>query len=207
MATELSTRFDNALAYAASLHREQRRKASGVPYVAHLLGVAAIVLEHGGDEEEAIAALLHDAPEDQGGEAVLSDIQQRFGARVAEIVTGCSDAVGRPKPPWRPRKEAFITRLRVAGPSVHLVVMADKLHNVLSIVRDYRTCGDQVWERFRAGRDGTLWYYRAVVEALRPEGNSTLLFEELEEAVGRLEGLDREQGDAKDGLAWYLGFP
>lgn len=131
----LSSRFTEALSYVAALHAEQRRKVSGEPYLAHLLAVTAIVMEHGGNEDEAIAALLHDAAEDQGGTATPEEIRRRFGAAVAEIVEGCSDTVVSPKPPWRQRKEAHIARLRDASPSVRLVVAADKLHNVGSLAR------------------------------------------------------------------------
>ena len=149
------------------MHAEQRRKLSGEPYLAHLLAVAAIVMEHGGNEDEAIAALLHDAVEDQGGLATLEEIRRRFGRPVAEIVDGCTDAAETPKPPWRQRKEAFIARLTNAPASVRLVVAADKLHNARSILRDYRRLGESLWGHFRGGREGTLWYYRAVVERCR----------------------------------------
>ena len=124
----LSSRFSDALVYAANLHAAQTRKVSGEPYLAHLLGAAAIVLDYGGDEDEAIAALLHDAIEDQGGPAARAEILRRFGERVAAIVEGCTDTDAFPKPPWRQRKEAFLERLRTAAPSVRLVVAADKLH-------------------------------------------------------------------------------
>jgi len=182
------TRFQDALAYAAALHAGQRRKLSGEPYVAHLLAVAAIVMEHGGDEDEAIAALLHDAVEDQGGLATREEIGRRFGQRVVEIVDGCTDAVETPKPPWRPRKEAFIGRLHGASTSVRLVVAADKLHNAQSILRGYRRLGQSLWGQFRGGREGSLWYFRAVADALR-QAEPTALAEELEEAVGQMEKL------------------
>ncbi|HUG80271.1 MAG TPA: HD domain-containing protein [Bryobacterales bacterium] len=162
----LTIRFDEALAYAAELHRGQRRKASGVPYISHLLAVTATVIEHGGGEDEAIAALLHDAVEDQGGPATREQIRLRFGERVAAIVDGCTDTDIVPKPPWQARKTAFIETLRMANASVHLVVAADKLHNAGSTLADYRRLGDEVWDRFNGGRDGTLWYYRSAVDTL-----------------------------------------
>ncbi|MEM1426197.1 MAG: HD domain-containing protein [Cyanobacteria bacterium P01_H01_bin.130] len=160
---KLSNRFSEALVFAEQLHRNQARKGSGAPYMAHLLGVSSLVLEAGGDEDEAIAALLHDAVEDQGGLPTRDRIQDQFGDRVAGIVMACSDSTGTgPKPPWRDRKERYIAHLRTAPPSVRLVSMADKLYNLRSIVRDYRLMGDALWERFRGRRDGTLWYYRTL---------------------------------------------
>ena len=138
----LSPRLHEALSYAATLHADQQRKASGEPYLAHLLAVAALVMEYGGNEEETIAALLHDAVEDQGGMATLAEIRRRFGPAVAEIVEGCSDTAVAPKPPWRQRKEAYIARLRTRPASVRLVSAADKLHNARSILREYRRQGD-----------------------------------------------------------------
>jgi (p)ppGpp synthase/HD superfamily hydrolase len=169
MAHPLGDRFDDALVYAARLHRTQVRKSSGVPYVSHLLAVASLVLEEGGDEDEAIAALLHDAVEDQGGRPRLEEIRGHFGDRVAEIVEGCSDTDQQPKPPWRLRKEAFIARLGdpATSESVLRVAAADKLHNARSVLADRRSLGDAVWDRFNAERDEQLWYYRAVVEVLR----------------------------------------
>lgn len=184
----LSERFTTAIAYATELHANQVRKGSGVPYIAHLLGVASIALEYGANEDEAIAALLHDAIEDQGGEATRSEIRRRFGDTVTEIVDGCTDADTIPKPPWRQRKEAYIAHIPTASPSVLLVSAADKLHNARSIMHDYRTMGEECWERFKGGKDGTLWYYRALVEALRQTG-STPLIEELERVVLDLEQL------------------
>lgn len=185
----LSEKFIEALEYAARLHADQQRKASEVPYVAHLMGVAAIVLEHGGSEEEAIAALLHDAIEDQGGAATREEIRRRFGEAVVEIVEGCTDTDEEPKPPWRARKEAHLRRLRGAPASVQLVVAADKLHNVRSTLRDYRELGEGLWSRFRGGREGTLWYYRSVVELLREGEVEQALVEELARTVGELETL------------------
>jgi GTP pyrophosphokinase len=181
-------RFDEALVYASRLHAAQRRKGSGVPYVSHLLGVAAIVLEHGGNEDEAIGALLHDAVEDQGGAARLAEIRERFGAEVAEIVAGCTDSDVMPKPPWRERKEAYIAHLVEASRSAQLVSAADKLYNVRSIVDDYRVHGEIVWQRFTAGREGTLWYFRTIAGAFdKLEG--TALLGHLERAVAELESL------------------
>jgi (p)ppGpp synthase/HD superfamily hydrolase len=185
---KLTARFEEALAYASRLQAGQTRKGTDIPYVSHLLAVAAIVLEHGGDEDEAIAALLHDAVEDQGGAPTREEIRRRFGDRVTEIVEGCTDAEVVPKPPWRERKERYVARLRDASPSVRLVSCADKLHNARSILADYWTCGDELWERFRGGREGTLWYYRALVGAFREHGPSPLV-DELERTVVEIERL------------------
>jgi GTP pyrophosphokinase len=188
----LSERFEAALAYAARLHAAQVRKGSGVPYVAHLLGVASIALENGASEDEAIAALLHDAVEDQGGQAARAEIARRFGDLVAAIVDGCTDADVIPKPPWRARKEAYLRHLPSAPPSVRLVSAADKLYNARSILADYRAVGEALWERFTGGKEGTLWYYRALVDAYRAAG-STPLVEELARVVGEVERLVAEQ--------------
>jgi (p)ppGpp synthase/HD superfamily hydrolase len=184
----LSTRFEEALIFATRLHAGQRRKRTDIPYVAHLLGVTSLVLEQGGDEDEAIAALLHDAVEDQGGEATLEEIRRRFGETVAAIVEGCTDATTVRKPPWRERKAAYVAHVRQAPASERLVSVADKLHNARSILADYRALGEALWERFNGGKAGTLWYYRALVQAYRAAG-PTPLVEELDRVVSELEKL------------------
>lgn len=184
----LSTQFTKALVYATELHATQVRKGSGVPYIAHLLGVASLALEYGGTEEEAIAALLHDAIEDQGGAPIRVEIQRRFGDRVAAIVEGCTDTDVTPKPPWRERKEAYIAHISHASASVRLVSAADKLYNAQSILKDYRLIGEELWQRFTGKKEGTLWYYRSLVEAFRQAG-STPLIEELDRVVSELESL------------------
>jgi GTP pyrophosphokinase len=164
----LGERFDDALAFAARVHGQQARKATGVPYVSHLLAVCSLVLEDGGDEDEAIAALLHDAVEDQGGAARRAEIAARFGERVAAIVDGCTDTDQEPKPAWRPRKEAYIAHLAdpETDPSVLRVAAADKLHNARSLVADGRLLGEDLWTHFNAPREDQLWYYGAVVDIL-----------------------------------------
>ncbi|MEN2786736.1 HD domain-containing protein [Sphingomonas qilianensis] len=161
----LTDRFDEALSYASRLHREQRRKSTAIPYVAHLLGVASIALENGGDEDQAIAALLHDAVEDQGGAPRLLEIRNRFGDRVAEIVDHCTDADVDPKPAWHPRKAAYIASLANKPIASLQVSLADKTHNAGAIVADLAVHGDVLWSRFTGGRDGTLWYYDALAQA------------------------------------------
>lgn len=183
--TILTGRFERALVYAAGLHANQVRKGSGVPYLSHLLAVASLVLEAGGDEDEAIAALLHDGPEDQGGLATLQHIGEQFGRRVADIVAECSDSLEKEKPPWRLRKQAYLVQLSSASRSARFVSCADKLHNARSILSDYRTVGELLWQRFRGGRAGTLWYYQALVQAFF-EGEAPVLADELSRTVTML---------------------
>jgi GTP pyrophosphokinase len=188
-AARLSTRFEDALKLANRLHLKQVRKGTDIPYMAHLLGVASIALEHGADEDEAIAAVLHDAVEDQGGQPTLTRIRKRFGPRVAGIVEGCTDADTIPKPPWKQRKTRYIEHLHQAKPSVLLVSAADKLHNARSILGDFREHGEALWDRFAGGRDGTLWYYRELVTAFGNVGAPKRLLEELNRVVSELESL------------------
>jgi (p)ppGpp synthase/HD superfamily hydrolase len=182
----LSGKFTEALVYAATLHKAQIRKATQVPYISHLMAVSAIVLEYGGTEEEAIAALLHDAVEDQGGRPTLEAIRELFGAEVATIVEGCTDADVQPKPEWRPRKQAYLAHIPRASPSVRFVSAADKLHNATTILRDYSRLGDELWARFNGGKDGTLWYYRSLVEAYSSAGEHHLI-SELDRVVSQIE--------------------
>jgi (p)ppGpp synthase/HD superfamily hydrolase len=189
----LSARFEEALVFATQLHAKQTRKGTSIPYIAHLLAVTSIVLEHGANEDEAIAALLHDAIEDQGGAATREDIRRRFGDTVVAIVDGCTDAEVMPKPPWRARKEAYIAHVREAPASVRLVSAADKLHNARTILADYRQLGDSLWQRFNGGKEGTLWYYRSMVNAFRAAG-TTPLVEELGRVVSEIERLAARKG-------------
>lgn len=190
--------FDRALMFASEIHREQRRKGSGVPYITHLLAVAAIVGENDGTETEVIAALLHDAIEDTP--ETQESLAVRFGNGVAGIVAACSDAdvtPGEEKPPWRERKEAYITRVGTAPASARLVSSADKLHNARSILADCRVVGEEVWSRFKGGRDGTLWYYRILVGTFRRadggrDRRTSPVIEELDLVVGALHDLARE---------------
>ena len=184
----LTDRFSQALSLAQKLHAKQVRKGTRIPYIAHLLAVTSLVIENDGDEDEAIAALLHDAVEDQGGAPTLEKIRKQFGDQVAEIVAGCSDTDQVPKPPWRKRKEDYIEHVRHASKSIQLVSLADKVHNARSIVADYRTHGEAVWSRFHGGQSGTLWYYRALTAAFQANGHSPLAAE-LERVVTELEQL------------------
>ena len=167
---KLSSKFEDALLYATRVHGAQLRKKTQVPYIGHLLGVAAIALEYGANEAEAIGALLHDAVEDGGGRERQRDIDKRFGKEVGAIVAGCTDTDETPKPPWRARKENYIAHLATASASVLLISAADKLHNSRAIVHNFREVGDEVWTRFKGGKEGCLWYYRALVTAFRGHG-------------------------------------
>jgi (p)ppGpp synthase/HD superfamily hydrolase len=188
-AIKLGPRFLRAFQFAAEKHAAQTRKASTIPYIAHLMGVASLVLEGGGDEDLAIAALLHDVVEDCGGAPMLKDVRRRFGKRVADVVVGCTDSDTDPKPPWRERKENYLRHLQRADAGTRMVSAADKLNNVRSILADYREIGESVWARFNGGREGTLWYYRALRDEFRRgKGNRItrdyeLAFNELEKAV------------------------
>ena len=185
-AIQLGPRFLKAFLFAAEKHAGQVRKTSTTPYVAHLMGVASLVLEFGGDEDLAIAALLHDVVEDCGGAPMLKEVKRRFGSRVAKIVDGCTDSDTVPKPPWRGRKESYIRHLKSADAETRLVSAADKLNNVRSILSDYRDVDESIWDRFNGGREGTLWYYRALVQEFK-RGKANRLIRELELAVQELE--------------------
>lgn len=189
----LGKRFAEALAYAADLHADQVRRGTNIPYFAHLLAVAALVLEDGGDEDEAIAALLHDSLEDQPGRVTREDIGRRFGERVARIVEDCS--VSEEGLTWRERKERYIDRMRQATSSVRRVSLADKVHNARAILADFRQIGDAVWSRFNASKDEVLWYYRELLGAYREKGAGFLL-EELERTVAELTDLANATPDA-----------
>lgn len=157
-------RIEEAFLLASELHEGQRRKRTGVPYVFHLMAVAALVAEYGGDEDQVVAAFLHDAVEDAGGAPTRELIRERFGERVAVLVDGCTDSDEEPKPPWRPRKEAYLRRLRGEPADVRLVSVADKVHNSRSIVAAQRA-GEDIWSRFQGGKEGCLWYYREILAA------------------------------------------
>ena len=199
----LGDRFLRAVGYARDLHVENR-KATQVPYMAHLLGVASLVMGESGyvsfpiTEDEVIAALLHDAAEDWGGVARLNDIQAIFGDFVADHVKGCTDTFQDPKPPWRPRKEAYIERLSNETAQTRLISAADKLHNARAILDDFHCVGDKVWNRFRAGRDEQLWYYGKLADAFRECGTNRIV-EELGRVVATLKvescGIRHQEAD------------
>ena len=197
-ATVLTDRFDRALLYATHVHGGQVRKGTPIPYIAHLLAVAATVLEYDGSEDMAIAALLHDAVEDQGGEPRLSDIRNRFGDRVADIVRSCSDTVvnssaGQQEEDWSIRKKRYVEHLNLVDQETLLVSLSDKIHNARSILRDLRKpeIGKVVWDRFKNSRKDTLWYYRELAKLfqkrLKDQSAKMQLADELSEIVDVLE--------------------
>ena len=194
---ELSDRFSDAVVLSCRWHAKQQRKVSHTPYVAHLLRVAGIVLEADGSEDEAIAALLHDAIEDQGGNEARETIRERFGPEVVKIVDECSDTDQSPKPPWRERKEAFLERLPKISDSAKLITAADKLDNVRSLIDGYHERGETLWDAFGGGREGTLWYYRAVTDTLRRTLPGPLT-DRLARAVARLEMLVKDSRPTSD---------
>jgi (p)ppGpp synthase/HD superfamily hydrolase len=184
----LSARFEQAFAYACHLHASQTRKGSRTPYIAHLMGVAALVLEDGGSEDEAIAALLHDTVEDHPRAGYTAEeIGSLFGERVLRIVLACTDAFEHPKPAWRKRKAAYLKHLAKAPADVRRVSAADKLHNARAVLHDYRHQGERLWRRFTAGRKDQLWYYRSLVDVLRRGRRPGPLVRELERVVMELE--------------------
>jgi (p)ppGpp synthase/HD superfamily hydrolase len=188
--TTLSARFDDAFGYAREVHAAQTRKGSGAPYLGHLMGVASIVLDDGGGEDEAIAALLHDAAEDHGGRVRLQDILTRFGEPVARIVEDCTDSWETPKRPWMERKLAYVDHARrLPAPSLR-VSAADKVHNAYAILRDLRNSGERVWDRFNAGPDDVMAYYAGLVRSYNEAGGGRLV-DELERIV---RGIEREMG-------------
>jgi (p)ppGpp synthase/HD superfamily hydrolase len=182
---KLGPRLQSAFRYAAEKHAGQTRKQTAVPYLSHLMAVASLVLEAGGDEEMAIAALLHDVVEDCGGMPTLLEVRKLFGRRVANIVEGCTDSFGEPKPEWVERKKDYLSELKHVDADTRLVSAADKLHNVRTILADYRQQGELIFDRFTGKKDGTLWYYRALSDEYQRSQNR--LTQELEIAVAELE--------------------
>jgi (p)ppGpp synthase/HD superfamily hydrolase len=184
----LSRKFEQALVYATRIHAGQMRKKTRIPYIAHILGVTSIALEYGADETEAIGALLHDAVEDCGGAKRLRDIERKFGKAVAKIVDGCTDTDQTPKPPWLQRKKAYVAHVSHAPQGVQLVSASDKLHNVRSALMAYRRDGEKLWDRFKGGKQGTLWYYRALVSAFAGKRVEPLV-RELDRVLTQVERL------------------
>jgi (p)ppGpp synthase/HD superfamily hydrolase len=183
----LTPKFIEALGYAARTHATQTRKASEIPYLGHLLSVAGLVIEADGSETQAIAALLHDAAEDQGGERTLAEIERKFGASVASIVAECSDTFETPKPPWRARKTRYVDHLRVASDDAVLVSLADKLDNARAILRDFRALGDGLWQRFSVQDPQLhLGYYRSLLDVFAQRTDSWMVGE-LRSVIDALE--------------------
>jgi (p)ppGpp synthase/HD superfamily hydrolase len=201
----LGPRLQRAFHYAAEKHAGQTRKQTAVPYLSHLMAVASLVLEAGGDEDMAIAALLHDVVEDCGGMPLLREIRKQFGMRVAKIVEGCTDAYVVPKPEWMERKKGYLGEVKHADAETRLVSAADKLHNVRTILADYRQDGESIWKRFSGKKEGTLWYYRALSDEYqrRHPNRITREFEivvaELERAVGRNHNPQKKKAAASSG--------
>lgn len=189
----LTPKFVEAMAYAAEKHATQTRKGSDIPYLGHLLSVAGFVIEADGTETEAIAALLHDAAEDQGGEATLAEIREKFGGEVAEIVGECSDTFETPKPPWRERKQRYVDHLPEASDAAILVSLADKLHNAHAILRDFRAHGDELWQRFNVKDPKQhLWYYRSLLDVYVQRVDNWM----VDELSGVIDALEREIGQS-----------
>jgi (p)ppGpp synthase/HD superfamily hydrolase len=187
----LGYRFRRAAEMALRLHASQKRKGKDIPYAAHLLSTAALVLQFGGDEDQAIAGLLHDAAEDAGGHAAVESVRMEFGEVVASIVVDCTDTFDNPKPPWRPRKESHIASISTKPATSLLVSACDKLDNARAILADLRREGVATLNRFTGGRE-TLWYYRAMTEALRAAGGGSRVEDvvrELDATVSEMERL------------------
>ena len=182
----LGARLQRAFRYAAEKHAGQTRKQSTVPYLSHLMAVAALVFEAGGDEDMAIAGLLHDVVEDCGGMPRLREVRKQFGPRVAKIVEGCTDSFGEPKAEWIERKKDYLGKVMHADAETRLVSACDKLHNVRTILGDYRQDGERIWARFSGKKGGTLWYYRALSDEYQ-RTNLNRIARELEIAVAELE--------------------
>jgi (p)ppGpp synthase/HD superfamily hydrolase len=182
----LSQKFELALVYATRLHADQIRKVDGTPYIAHLLSVAAMVLEAGGCEAEAIAGLLHDSLEDQGSAQTKAEIRQQFGEEVFSIIEGCTESEIIPKPPWMERKERYLAQLLIGSPSVRLVSLADKLHNARSLLASLYQFGEEVWTYFKVGKDSTLWFYKALMPIYRTIDRPWMV-QEFEEVILELE--------------------
>jgi len=195
----LTEKYEQALVFAKQLHNEQKRKGTDIPYISHLIAVSSLVLEAGGDENEAIGALLHDSIEDcpkdypGGVEGLRKYISNQFGSTVLDIVEHCSDSDVEPKPPWRERKQAYIDAVSSKPKNALLVSCADKLHNARAILSDYRMLGESLWERFNAGRE-SLWYYRSLVIAFKSTSQiPQTLLNELELTVRQIHDLASEE--------------
>jgi (p)ppGpp synthase/HD superfamily hydrolase len=196
--TMLTERFEQAFLYASHVHGGHKRKGTSIPYLSHLMGVASLVLEHGGTEDQAIAALLHDAAEDQGGQDRLDDIRARFGDAVADIVNDCTDSWEEPKPDWRERKEAYLKSLEFKPDASLLVSLADKTHNARAIVTDLHLEGAKLWERFKRPASDTLWYYGELVDVFKRRRPSPLTTE-LRRAFGEMQAFEDQRNKSQGG--------
>ena len=190
---KLSNKYKEALDFTFELHQNQTRKGVDIPYMTHLMSVSSLILENGGDEEQAIAGLLHDSIEDQsqnfgGADKLRMELERRFGKRVLDMVEACTDADTIPKPPWRARKEQYIASIAHKSQDALLVSLADKCHNSKTILNDYKILGDAVFDRFTAKKDGTLWYYRSLATEFSKTINSPLVAD-LDATVTELERL------------------
>lgn len=179
--------FERGLEFAAKRHKGHLCKGTTIPYIAYLLQVSGIVMEYGGNEVQAVAALLDDVVEDQ--KAILEEVQEQFGPDLAAIVDGCSDTDQAEKEEWWQRKRAYIEEIARKGTEVRLVSAADKLHNARAILKDYRTAGDAAFERFKGKKAGTIWYYRALIDAFRATNTDEALIDELNCTVTEIERL------------------
>jgi (p)ppGpp synthase/HD superfamily hydrolase len=192
----LTERFTDTLVYATQLHATQTRKGKSTPYIAHLLSVTALVLEDEGSENEAIAALLHDALEDQPGKTSPEKILQQFGQPVLDLILACTDTPegyqGGPKPPWKERKEKYLSHLRDSvSPEVLRLTMADKLHNLRDLVSDYRIQGEEVWSRFNAGKEEQLWFFRSLLDILNNKMPKSKMVSDFQQTFHELETLQK----------------
>lgn len=198
----LGPRLQKAFRYAAEQHAGQTRKQTAVPYLSHLMAVTSLVLEGGGEEDLAIAALLHDVVEDCGGTPRLREVRRMFGARVSKIVEGCTDSFSDPKLPWMVRKTEYLKRLKHEDAETRLVSASDKLHNVRTVIADYRRDGESIWKRFSGKREGTLWYYRALNEEFQRR-KANRITRELAMAVRELDKMVGVHRDTKLGRRRY----
>ncbi len=200
MSIIITEKFEEAINYMVNKHGHEYRKGTQIPYISHLLATATTIMEHGESEDEVIAALLHDAAEDAGGKTTLIEIENKFGPKVAEIVLACSDTLEKQKPEWKNRKTAYLEELnQVKNPSILLVSIADKLHNIKSILRDYKQIGEELWTRFNANRDEILCYYSSLLDIYKVKSKQIdpYLINELETKLEEINKLiDRNKTDA-----------
>lgn len=193
--------FHEALLFAVDIHKDDYRKGTTIPYVTHTMNVCSLVIADGGNEEEAIAALLHDALEDHPEKIKCEDIESRFGQKVLDIVEACTDTppgyAGGPKVLWKDRKTAYLEKIGHADPDILRVSLANKLDNARSILADYRQIGEELWKRINTGKEEQLWYYRSVVKAFREAGVTGHMIDELDRVIGEIIHLAGDAADRK----------